>query len=543
MRVISRAMHNPGSADPLQPGWIGARTREPQGKANHPLRPIQAGWERHGRVRSIASTLADPYTGSSPLRALRALTGTAAVNTSSIVERLAALPSLTEIPREQLQWLVDHGQVLRVEDGQTIRGGDEEMVGLLLLISGRFSVRLDQGGVSREVREVTAGHITGYAPYSRLGTTRAYVVADGPVEFLLVRREHMKEMTRACYEFTAACVHEMLDRTREYKADDKHQEKMAALGRLSAGLAHELNNPASAVARAAGELANLLPDAVAAAQALGAAGLTGEARLALHSLEAATRGKQDEPRSPVDRADREDRVMAWLEGHGADADLAYPLVEHGLTVPDLDVAALKLRDEQLGVVLRYVAVAAAARGLTSDISSAAARIHALVAAVKKHTHMDRGPAKEPIRLPDHLRDTVTLMSAKAALKGVALDLSLEDALPPVDGFVADLNQVWMHLVDNAIDAAPESGRISIDARRERDVVVVRVVDDGPGIPAAEQERVFEPFFTTKHVGEGRGLGLDIVRTVVLSHMGAVELTSTPGRTEFRVTLPAADTSA
>ncbi|MCG6955970.1 MAG: hypothetical protein LJF04_08255 [Gemmatimonadetes bacterium] len=465
------------------------------------------------------------------------------MNTYPVVERLAALPALAGIPREQLQWLVDHGQVHRIEDGRTIRTGDEEMAGLLLLISGRFSVRLDQGGVSREVREVTAGHITGYAPYSRLATTRVYVVADGPVEFLLVRREHMREMTRACYEFTAACVHEMLDRTREYKADDKHQEKMAALGRLSAGLAHELNNPASAVARAARELEALREEVIAAARALGATALDGEAKSTLESLESAARARAVEELSPVDRADLEDRVMSWLEEHGVAADLAYPLVEHGLTVADLDDAAPKLDAEQLPVMLRYVAVNAAARGLTSDISSAASRIHALVAAVKKHTHMDRAPAIEPVLLRDHLRDTVTLMGSKAALKGISLDLSVEDALPPVDGFVADLNQVWMHLVDNAIDAAPESGRISIDARRERDVVVVRVVDDGPGIPTADQERVFEPFFTTKHVGEGRGLGLDVVRTVVLGHMGVVELTSTPGRTEFRVTLPAADTSA
>jgi signal transduction histidine kinase len=175
----------------------------------------------------------------------------------------------------------------------------------------------------------------------------------------------------------------------------------------------------------------------------------------------------------------------------------------------------------------------------ADISSSTERIHSLVAAVKKHTHMDRAPV-EPIRLEEHLSDAVTLMSSKASLKDVSVELSVEADLPAVEASVSELNQVWMHLVDNAIDAAPESGRIAIDARRDHDRVVVRVIDDGPGIPEERQERVFEPFFTTKEVGEGRGLGLDVVRTVVLSHRGTVDLASSPGRTEFRVTLPASD---
>jgi signal transduction histidine kinase len=464
------------------------------------------------------------------------------VNTTSTVERLAALPALADVPREQLQWLVDHGEVRHHGDGATFRGGDEALDGLFVMISGRFSVRVDQGGVVREVRDVTPGRITGYLPYSRITTPRGYLVADGPVEFLSIRNEDIKEMTRACYEFTAACVHEMLDRVRVFKSDDKHQEKMAALGRLSAGLAHEINNPASAVARSAGELDASRVDLAAAARALGAAGLEAEGVQALQSLEAATERVRGEPLAPLDRADLEDRVIEWLDDHGVDTELAYPLVEHGLTVADLDAAVSALEPPGLAAALRYVAANATARALAADISSATARIHSLVAAVKKHTHMDRAPAAEAIVLEDHLADAVALMTTKASLKGISLELSAAPEVPTVTGSVADLNQVWMHLVDNAIDAATESVQIFVERNPNDHRVVVRVVDDGAGIPASDHERIFEPFFTTKDVGQGRGLGLDVVQTVVRGHRGTVDLASTPGRTEFRVTLPAAGTS-
>ncbi len=462
------------------------------------------------------------------------------MNDSSPVDRLAALPGLAEIPRDQIEWLVDHGEVRHFEDGATLYRHGKDIPALLIVLSGRFSVRAAQDGPEREVREVVAGRVSGYLPFTRAAKQpRGYLVAIGPCELLLISPDDIPEMVRECFEFTAYCVHEMLDRARAFKADDKVQEKMAALGRLSAGLAHELNNPTSAIGRAAGDLDPSRVEIAAASRALGAAALGGPALAAVDALELAALRKREKSLSSIEGLDAEDQFVQWLSQHHIDTELAYPLAGTALTCSDLDSACSALDDRQLTLALRYVAAQATAGALIASIRSATDRVHSLVDAVKKHTHMDRPSTVDSIELGGHLADTVALMKSKAASKGVTLHLRVEPDLPTVEGIVVELNQVWIQLIDNAIDAAPVSGAVFVEAGRDKHVVFVKVVDDGPGIPDDIRERVFDAFFTTKDVGQGRGLGLDIVQTVVRGHQGTVEVTSVPGRTEFCVTLPIA----
>ncbi len=458
----------------------------------------------------------------------------------SLPERLAALPPLADIPDRQLAWLAEHGTLRRFENGAVLYGGGrgEFLRAVFVVLSGRFSVRVDTDGVEREVREVRAGEISGFLPYSRIVTPIAYMVADGPTEILAIAEADIREMTRECYDFTAVCVHAMVDRARTFKSDDLHREKMAALGRLSAGLAHELNNPSSAMARAADELGACQREVADAARALGAASLTDARRAVVQALEAAIAPQGAAPLSAVARTDREDRLLEWLERHSLDPDTAYALAATGLAIAHLDAAAAALDGEELGVVMRYVAAQANAWQLTHDLVTAAGRVHTLVTAVKAHTHMDRGTAPEPMALGRHLEDAITLLGSKASTKEVTVTLSVAPDLPPVRGVVGELNHVWLNLIDNAIDAAPTAGHVTVSASADRGLVLVEVVDDGSGIGEENLGRVFDPFFTTKDVGRGAGLGLNVVQALVRSHGGSVDATSRPGRTVFRVALPA-----
>jgi signal transduction histidine kinase len=317
-------------------------------------------------------------------------------------------------------------------------------------------------------------------------------------------------------------------------------EKMISLGKMSAGLAHELNNPASAIERSAALLDERLTEVSQAARALGAAHPSGAES---EAVEAITLTCTEAPRhgvlSPIQQAEREETIADWLVEHGVDAGAAAPLADTGLTLATLEKMAAELNRPVLDVAIRWAAADCMARTLASEIQEAAMRISGLVAAIKGFVHMDQAMVAEPVDLAASLRNTIAVLNAKARSKAVAIAVQVPPDLPRVRGFIGELNQIWANLIDNALDAVPDGGRIEVVAEREARGVVVRVIDSGPGIPPEIRGRLFEPFFTTKPVGKGTGLGLDIARRLVSHNDAEIDVTSIPGRTEFSVTLPIA----
>jgi signal transduction histidine kinase len=333
----------------------------------------------------------------------------------------------------------------------------------------------------------------------------------------------------------------MVDRARTFTSGDLRNERLLSLGKLAAGLAHELNNPVAAIERGASRLHERLEDAERATRVLGAARLTDAQLDALDAVRASCVAKRlHGVRSPLEEAEREEAIADWLDAHGLDSGLAAALADTSVTVGALDEVAASVGGPELDAALRWAAAGFAVRSLTSEIQESAMRVSGLVVAIKGFTHMDQAAVAEPIDLGRGLGDTVAVLRSKAKSKSATVSIDLVPDLPKVRGFVGELNQVWSNLIDNALDAVPDGGRVNVTGERDGTRVVVRIVDNGGGIAPEIRERIFDPFFTTKPVGQGTGLGLDIVRRLVRHNEGDIEVESQPGRTEFRVWLPLAE---
>lgn len=455
-----------------------------------------------------------------------------------MVERLLAHRTLGSAPREQLEWLAAHAVLHRYEKGHVFYPLGERISDLHIVLSGQLVIRVDRGAGPRPVMQWGAGDVTGLLPYSRLAVSPGRSLAAESAEVLSVSSEHFPEMITKCHELTAIFVHVMLDRARAFTKQDLHDEKLLSLGRLAAGLAHELNNPASAIARNSAEMVECLFELEEAAHGLGAAGLTPEQLATIGRIRAQCDDQCDRSaQSPLERADREEAVTRWLEGRGLREEVIATLAETQLTVTSLERLSEALGENELKAALRSIGASERTRRLASEIETASARIHSLVAAVRGFTYMDQSNVPAPVAIGQGLADTVAVLRSKAKAKSVTVNVQVGQDLPCVDGFGGELNQVWSNLIANAIDAVPEGGRVDVNASRSDGAVLVSVVDDGPGVPDEIAARIFEPFFTTKPLGEGTGLGLDIARRLVLKHQGQIEVESRPGRTEFRVVLP------
>jgi signal transduction histidine kinase len=464
------------------------------------------------------------------------------MTTADLVERLAGHKTLGNAPREELAWLATHGTLRPLAEGDVLSTKGVPVTGLFVLLTGRVAIYLDRGTGRHKLMEWRGGDVTGMLPYSRMISPPADTIAQERTEILAVSRDNLQAMVRECPEITSLLVHVMLDRSRQFTSSGLQDEKMISLGKLSAGLAHELNNPVSAIERGAALLEDRLEDAEQAMRALGATRLTEAQLAAIDAVRASclsTRGH--DVLTPIQQAEREDEIADWLSNHGVDADVAGPLADTAVTIAALDRIALAVSGPPLAAVLRSVAAGYAVREIASEVQEAATRISALVMAIKGFTHMDQATVAEPVDVRTSLGNTVAVLNAKARSKSVAVTVTVEPGLPRARGFAGELNQIWANLIDNALDAVPESGRIEVTAQRDRHRVLVRVVDNGPGIPAEISQRIFDPFFTTKPVGKGTGLGLDIVRRLIGHNDAEIEVESIPGRTEFRVSLPVADT--
>ena len=457
------------------------------------------------------------------------------MDAAALLDRLTAHRTIGSVPREQLEWLVAHGHELRLQPGDILTPSTGPVKGLHIVLEGHLLIRVDSGAGPRIVMEWHGGDVTGILPYSRIRKPPGSVVAEEPSTILTVNAEDVPRVIRECPELTTVLVHVMLDRARVFKSSELLDEKMSSLGRLAAGLAHELNNPASAVSRSAKTLVEKVGDLEIATKRFCGLNLSDgqcDAVATLRDDHASSRRRFP----PLELSDRTEAIEDWMDTHKIAGVDAAPLAESGFTPPELERIKADVGDPNVMPVLAQISASLAVRQLVTEIDTAATRIHTLVAAVKGFTYVNQQATLQPIAIGQGLADTITVLRSKARTKNVEIDVRVPDDLPAVEGYGGELNQVWANLVDNAIDAAP-GGHVTLDASSGDGHVVVRVVDNGKGIPPDVLNRIFDPFFTTKEIGQGTGLGLDIARRIVHRHRGAIDVNSGPGGTEFRVTLP------
>jgi len=333
----------------------------------------------------------------------------------------------------------------------------------------------------------------------------------------------------------------MSDRIREATREETQRDKLMALGKLSAGLAHELNNPAAAAQRAAKSLKEAMDNVRSASLRLLQHPLTAEQRQAIVQFEREVTDhvaeKSDSHPSPMELSDREAELTECLESHKVEEPwkIAGPLAEAKADPAKMEALREFVSDEVIGDALRRVAAVVTIFGLIHEIDNSTRRISELVGAIKRYSYMDQAAMQE-VNLRDDLENTLKIFGHWLK-KGITVTREYNENTPRVCAYGSELNQVWTNLIDNAIDAMNGSGELRIRTWRELDCAVVAIGDNGPGIPEEIRSRIFDPFFTTKGVGEGTGLGLDTVRRIVQKHHGNIELKSKPGDTKFIVRLP------
>jgi signal transduction histidine kinase len=464
--------------------------------------------------------------------------------TTELARQLKAVPVFSDLSEEDLEWLASRMELMHYQAGDVVVEEGSPADRMIVILEGEAQIQREQGSGDGRIYSAHAGQLTGMLPYSRLKQFPLTSRAMTPSTVATMNVSHFPELLERLPALGGRLVGVMSDRIRETTRNDQQREKLMALGKLSAGLAHELNNPAAAVRNAAVNLQQAVATLRTASLHLGQSTPSPEDRVFLAQIEC------DWPKlhppaalDSLDRSDREEEIGNWLEGHGvAEARrLAPDLVDAGCELDTLRSLSSRFDDGSLGDAVTHLAASLSVNRLVQQIDSGTTRISDLVRAIKQYSYMDQSPQQE-IDVHEGLENTLIMLHYRLK-HGITVVREYDRSTPRICAHGSELNQVWTNLIDNAIDAMGGEGELVVRTASEFQRVLVEIRDSGPGIPPEIRDRIFEPFFTTKPVGEGTGLGLDTVYRIVHVHHGDVQVDSRPGRTSFQVRLPFAHASA
>ena len=451
---------------------------------------------------------------------------------------LLRLPLFADLPGDQIAWFISQSQELSLKPDEIYVQQGDPADAMFVVLDGQLQVRGElAGGLVTFVSK--PGDVTGVLPYSRM--KEFPVTGRGLTHGRLLRfpASLFPALVQKMPELASRLVAVMSDRIRETTRIEQQRDRLAALGKLSAGLAHELNNPASAAKRAASQLRSSLKQIKDASHELGTRALTPEQKAEIEKLENQLVESNEPPPDVLTISTLEDQLDAVLRSHGHNDlwQLAGSLARKGAKPELLDRLFASLGPDTARAALLRISALLEVAGLLNEIESSTSRISDLVGAIKEYTFMDQAPVQN-VDVVKSLETTLTILNHKLK-RGVEVERDYQPLPLLVDSFGSELNQVWTNIIDNAIHAMRGKGKLRVRTYREDGCVVVEIGDDGPGIPPDIQPHIFEPFFTTKGVGEGTGLGLDTVQRIVKRHRGNIQVRSKPGDTRFQIFLPVA----
>ena len=446
----------------------------------------------------------------------------------------------SKLPAEQIQWLIEQGQQTWLEPGEILRHEGDEADCVFVLLNGQL--RIYQDMESHELVLATYENLDFFGELPIL-TGEEHFWASGraitPCHIFELPKADFWQLLSLCPSVTMGVLSTMAQRMQDVQTLYKQQEKLTALGTLAAGLAHEMNNPATAALRSARELRQLLPTLTAYGAQSPILTLNQQQQLTtLH--QAVIQNTNSTALDPLARSDREDELVAWLEQHAIATPwtLAPTLVSAGLKPEKLDHLAGHIPTDTLGTVLQWLTHSVASVELLHTIQTGVDRVCELVAAIKDYSFMDQAPL-QTVDIHHGLESTLTILTYRLKQADINIQRYYDLTIAPIQAYGSELNQVWTYLIDNAIDILVDcpSPTIGLCTSQEGNHLLVEISDNGPGIPPEIQSRIFEPFFTTKEVGKGTGLGLDMAYRIVKKHSGDIYFSSSPGETRFYVRLP------
>jgi signal transduction histidine kinase len=451
---------------------------------------------------------------------------------------LIRLPVFADLPDDQIAWFLSQTLDIQLKAGDIYMRVGEPVQFMVVVLDGTLQVRGEINGEAITF-DIKPGTVTGVLPFSRMKISQLTGRAVTDSHVLRFPSSLFPELIQKMPELTQRLVGLMSDRIRETTRIEQQKDRLAGLGKLSAGLAHELNNPASAAKRATGQLREILKKIRDASHELGRRDLTAVQRAEIEKLEASFVQQDGSPPDALAISDLEDQIDSLLRSHGQNDlwQLAADLARKNIKPEALESLFSILDAGTARAALVRIAASVEVAGLLGEIESSTTRISDLVCAIKEYTFMDQAPVQN-VDIVKGLETTLTILNYKLK-KGVVVHRDYPKIPLLINSFGSELNQVWTNIIDNAIDAMSGQGELRVRAYREDPCVVVEIGDNGPGISPEVKDHIFEPFFTTKGVGEGTGLGLDTVQRIVRKHHGNIQVTSKPGDTRFHIYLPLA----